>query len=253
MRQRFSLGPVDVVMPRQARLVIPGVAMHVIQRGNNRGACFLARTDYLLYLLHTQELARKFGCLVHAYCLMPNHVHLLMTPSSEEGCMGMMRELGQRYVQYFNRRHARTGTLWEGRYRSCLVESAAYVLACYRYIELNPMRAALVERPDRYEWSSHRGNLRLQSDSLLSAHAQFAALGSAGAYLGLFDQALAPELLREIRDSTNAGYPLGSQAFKSTVVAPTGHKLVPGKPGRRTSELRDETQSGSEPDLLFGL
>lgn len=253
MRQRFAFAPVGVVMPRQMRLVIPGVALHVIQRGNNRGACFRARSDYLLYLLHLHELAKKFGCAVHAYCLMPNHVHLLLTPSSEDGCMGTMRELGQRYVQYFNRRHGRTGTLWEGRYRSCLVQSAEYVLACYRYIELNPVRAALAERPDAYEWSSHRGNLGMQSDSLLSPHPEFAALGSARAYLGLFDQALAPELLREIRESTNAGYPLGSEAFKSTVVAPTGHKLVPGKPGRRARESGDETESGSEPDLLFGL
>ena len=227
--------------------------MHVIQRGNNRGACFRTRSDYLLYLLHLHELAKKSDCALHAYCLMPNHIHLLLTPSSEVGCVAMMRDLGQRYVQYFNRRHGRTGTLWEGRYRSSLVESARYVLACYRYIELNPVRAALVERPDTYEWSSHRGNTARHSDSLLSPHVEFLALGSREAYLGLFDQALDASLLREIRESTNAGYPLGSDAFKSAVVAPTGHKLAPGKPGRRAREPGEEAQSGSEPDLLFGL
>jgi len=240
-------------MPRQLRLVVPGVAMHVIQRGNNRGACFRERSDYLLYLLHLHELTRKFACEVHAYCLMPNHVHLLITPSFDDSCMSLMRELGQRYVQYYNRRHGRTGTLWEGRYRSSLVESARYVLACYRYIELNPVRAVLAERPERYEWSSHRGNVGRHSDSLLSPHVEFLALGSGDAYLGLFDQALDAELLREIRESTNAGYPLGSDAFKTAVVAPTGHKLAPDKPGRRARESGDEVQSGSEPDLLFGL
>ncbi|HEX2197433.1 MAG TPA: transposase [Burkholderiales bacterium] len=228
--------------------------MHVIQRGNNRGACFRARSDYLVYLLHLHELAKKFVCSVHAYCLMPNHVHLLVTPSSEDGCMAMMRDLGQRYVPYFNRRHGRTGTLWEGRYRSSLVESARYVLACYRYIELNPVRAALVERPDAFEWSSHRGNTGQHSDSLLTPHAELTALGAGkDGYLALFEEALEPALLREIREATNAGYPLGSDAFKTAVVAPTGHKLAPGKSGRPAREASDEAQSGSEPDLLFRL
>ena len=240
-------------MPRQSRLALPGVALHVIQRGNNRGACFHVRSDYLLYLLHLHELAKKFACAIHAYCLMPNHVHLLLTPSSGDGCMSLMRELGQRYVQYFNRRHGRTGTLWEGRYRASLVESARYVVGCYRYIELNPVRGGLAERPEQYEWSSHRGNTGLHSDSLLSPHAEFLAIGSRENYLGLFEQAFDVALLREIRESTNAGYPLGSSGFKAEVVKPTGHKLAPGKPGRRPRDPGNETKSGSEPDLLFGL
>jgi putative transposase len=240
-------------MPRQTRLVIPGVAMHVIQRGNDRAACFRERSDYLLYLLHLHELTRKFACEVHAYCLMTNHVHLLLTPSSDDGCISLMRELGQRYVQHFNRRHGRTGTLWEGRYRSCLVESARYVLACYRYIELNPVRAALAPQPGLYAWSSYPGNTGLHSDSLLSPHVEFQALGSTNAYLRLFDEAMDASLLREIRESTNAGYPLGSEAFKTQVVAPTGHRLAAGKPGPAPRKPDDRTKSGSEPDLLFGL
>ena len=240
-------------MPRQSRLVLPGVALHVIQRGNDRAVCFRGRSDYQVYLLHLHELMKKFACALHAYCLMPNHVHLLLTPSSDDGCKGLMRELGQRYVQYFNRRHGRTGTLWEGRFRSSLVESARYVLACYRYIELNPVRAALAERPQDYEWSSHRGNAGRQSDSLLSPHAEYLALGFEGAYLALFDQALEPTLLSEIRAATRAGYPLGSAAFKSEVVAPMGHKLAPGKPGRRPRDATEDAQSGSDPGLLFGL
>lgn len=246
-------------MPRQSRLVLPGVAMHVIQRGNNRGACFLARSDYLLYLLHLHELSKKFECAIHAYCLMPNHVHLLLTPSRDDGCMALMRELGQRYVQYFNRRHGRTGTLWDGRFRSSVVESARYVLACHRYIELNPVRPTLADRPEAYEWSSHRGNVGQQSDSLVSPHAEFLALGTTGqarsaAYLALFQEALEASVLREIREATNAGYPLGSDAFKSGVVAPMGRKLAPAKPGRRPREPgAGNTPSGSDPDLLIGL
>lgn len=146
-------------MPRQPRLILPEVAVHIIQRGNNRGACFHADSDYLVYLLHLRELSSKFDCSVHAYCLMPNHVHLLLTPGSPDSCTGLMRDLGQRYVQYFNRRHRRSGTLWEGRFRSCVAESARYVLACYRYIELNPVRAGLVSDPRAYPWSSFRANV----------------------------------------------------------------------------------------------
>ncbi|MGH8741924.1 MAG: transposase [Burkholderiales bacterium] len=231
--------------------------MHVIQRGNNRAPCFRVRSDYLLYLLHLHEVAKKCECALHAYCLMPNHVHLLLTPSSGESCRVLMRELGQRYVQYFNRRHGRTGTLWEGRFRSSVTESARYVLACYRYIELNPVRAALADHPETYEWSSYRANATGKA-ILLSPHPEFVALGSdaqarAAAYLALFQQALDPTLLGEIREATNAGYPLGSDAFKSDVVAPMGRKLTAGKPGRRPREPGDEAQSGSDPDLLFGL
>ena len=128
-------------MPRQARLILPHVAAHIIQRGNNRAACFRVDSDYQVYLLQLRELARQLGCAVHAYCLMTNHVHLLLTPDHETACSLLMRDLGRSYVRYFNDRHERTGTLWEGRFRSCLVESAEYVLACYRYIELNPVRS----------------------------------------------------------------------------------------------------------------
>ena len=130
-------------MPRLARFILPGVAVHIVQRGNNRAACFRRDGDYTLYLLHLRELAAALDCAVHAYCLMTNHVHMLITPPSAQACMALMRNLGQRYVQHFNRVYERTGTLWEGRYRSCVVQSAQYVLACYRYIEHNPVRARM--------------------------------------------------------------------------------------------------------------
>jgi putative transposase len=155
-------------MPRQSRLIVPQVAVHIIQRGNNRNACFRGESDYLVYLLHLRDLSATLDCSVHAYCLMTNHVHLLVTPASREACISLMRNLGQRYVQYFNRRHLRTGTPWEGRFRSCVAESARYVLACYRYIELNPVRAGIVSRPTDYAWSSHAVNIGMRSDTLTS-------------------------------------------------------------------------------------
>ncbi len=224
-------------MPRQPRLILPGVAVHIIQRGNNRAACFRDESDYRLYLLHLRELAARLDCEVHAYCLMTNHVHLLMTPTSAEGCIALMRDLGQRYVQYFNRHHRRSGTLWEGRFRSCVAESARYVLACYRYIELNPVRAEMVDHPARYPWSSYGANTGMRDDVLISPHAEFLALGSDemkrySAYRQMFGQALDPSVVGAIREATNGGYPLGSESFTRSIAAPSGRRLERGRPGR---------------------
>ena len=235
-------------MARQLRLVLPGVALHVIQRGNNRQPCFRRDGDYLLYLLHLRELAVKHCCAVHAYCLMPNHVHLLMTPSAEDALAALMRNLGQRYVQYFNRAYGRSGTLWEGRYRSCIAESARYVLACYRYTELNPVRAGLAVAPENYLWSSYRANAEGGEDRLLTAHLEYLGLGQdcisrRRAYRGLFDVILEPSLLARIREATNGGYPLGSETFKSGLVLARGRKLAPGRPGRPAKKAESENES----------
>ena len=235
-------------MPRQTRLVLPGVALHIIQRGNNRQACFRSESDYLLYLLHLRELATRHGCSVHAYCLMPNHVHLLMTPSTEDALSTLMRNLGQRYVQYFNRSHGRSGTLWEGRYRSCIAESARYVLACYRYIELNPVRAGLADNPCRYSWSSYCTNVEGKKNQLITAHPEYLALGQdcdsrQRAYRRLFDDVLDPTLVTRIREATNGGYPLGSEKFNSEVVLARGWKLAPSQPGPSARKKSDIDQT----------
>lgn len=224
-------------MPRPARLIVPGVAVHLIQRGNNRVACFRHDNDYLMYLAHLRQLAEKYECAVHAYCLMTNHVHLLITPNSPGACTGLMRDLVQRYVQYFNRRQERTGTLWEGRFRSCLTESALYVLGCYRYIELNPVRAGMVDHPTGYLWSSYAVNSGMRSDPLITPHPELLALGDTAetrhsAYRALFEQRLEPGLQKAIRDATNGGYPLASEAFKATVLLPSNCRIGPGEPGR---------------------
>lgn len=219
-------------------MILPGVAVHVIQRGNNGSVCFRTESDYLVYLAHLRQLAEKYECAVHAYCLMTNHVHLLLTPTVPGACTGLMRDLGQRYVQYFNARHARTGTLWEGRFRSCLVESARYVLGCYRYVELNPVRARMVHHPAAYLWSSHAVNSGRRSDPLIAPHPEFLALSEesesrSAAYRTLCEEPLDAPLQQAIRDATNTGYALASDAFKATVLVPRGWKLGPDKPGPR--------------------
>lgn len=220
-------------------MILPGVAVHVVQRGVNRASCFRAEADYLVYLSQLRRLSERHGCAVHAYCLMTNHVHLLLTPAAAHSCTALMRDLGQRYVPYFNQRHGRTGTLWEGRFRSCIVESARYVLACYRYMELNPVRAGMVEHPAGYIWSSYAVNGGARSDPLLSPHPEFSALAAYtekrhAAYRALFADEIDQPLLAAIRDSTNEGYPLASEAFKSSVIAPLGWQSSPGKPGPRS-------------------
>ncbi len=146
-------------MPRMARLGLPGMPMHVVQRGHNRQECFRADADCQFYLAQLEDLAAEFGCAVHAYVLMTNHAHILMTPETSDGLSAMMKRLAQRHAQRFNRRYDRTGTLWEGRYRSSIVESDTYLLACYRYIEMNPVRAGIVTAPQIYPYSSAQQHL----------------------------------------------------------------------------------------------
>ncbi len=193
-------------MARPARLLLPETPLHLIQRGNNRGACFVHRKDGLKYLELLDELRRECGVDIHAYVLMTNHVHLLATPRDDpEGISQMMKELGQRYVQYFNRRHERTGGLFEGRYRSCLVAEEPYLFACYRYIELNPVRAGMVKRPADYRWSSYHANALGARDPRVQPHGVYATLGDTPArrqqrYRELFRGELSDALLDEPAD-----------------------------------------------------
>lgn len=219
-------------MPRLRRLILPGVAAHIIQRGNNRTACFRETSDYVVYLMHLRELAAKLGCAVHAYCLMTNHVHLLVTPPSIAACVALMRNLGPRYVQYFNRHHTRTGTLWEGRYHSSLVESPRYVLATYQYIERNPVRAGMVDCPQAYRWSSHAGNIATKPDPLIAPHADLAALGGSAEYARLFESDLDPGMVNCIRQAIAGGYPLCSESFKQTVEAAAPRRVERSRGGR---------------------
>jgi len=160
-------------MARKPRFNLVGQPQHVIQRGNNREACFYAAQDYRFYLCCVGEAARKFACDVHAYVLMTNHVHLLVTPRAEQAIGNLMQSVGRRYVRYINHVYRRTGTLWEGRYKASLIDSERYLLACYRYIELNPVRAAMVASPAQYRWSSYRCNAVGKTDTLITPHVQY--------------------------------------------------------------------------------
>jgi putative transposase len=163
-------------MARTARHVLPGVALHIVQRGLSGNACFFERRDYAKYLQLLLECASRFACSVHAYCLMANHVHLLVTPHESEACGRFMKQLSQCYVQTINDRVQRSGTLWEGRYYSCLLTSARYVLACYRYIELNPVRAGMVRAPEDYPWSSYQIHGSGEPSSIVSPHIAYESL-----------------------------------------------------------------------------
>lgn len=164
-------------MARLPRLSLPGIPQHVIQRGNNRSACFFAEDDYRYYLDCLKDAVERYGVAVHAYVFMTNHVHLLLTPTDETGITRTIQTLGRRYVRYINQTYRRTGTLWEGRYQASLIDSDRYLLTCYRYIELNPVRAAMVETSEAYPWSSHRTNALGQPDPLLTPHPEYRRLG----------------------------------------------------------------------------
>jgi putative transposase len=165
-------------MARVARPVLVDYPMHVVQRGINRNACFFSDSDYLVYLAYLATFAERFNCSVHAYCLMTNHVHLLITPHTPTACALLMKNLGQQYVQKVNHRLQRTGTLWEGRFHSSLATSDTYVLACYRYIELNPVEAGMVRYPGHYRWSSYGANAEGKSDGMVRSHPAYQCLGS---------------------------------------------------------------------------
>ncbi|MFH2135588.1 MAG: transposase [Pseudomonadota bacterium] len=209
-------------MPRRARISIPGIPWHIIQRGNNRSACFYADEDYQFYLHYLEEFANKFGCDIHAYALMTNHVHLLLTPARSDSAAQLMKHLGQRYVQYINRTYRRSGTLWEGRFRSCLTQTEEYMLACYRYIELNPVRAGMVVRPQDYRRTSYHSNALGKVDPLIKPHDEYMRLGHEAAirqeaYRALFKAHLDEEMVGQIRSATNGNYALGSERFQKEI------------------------------------
>ena len=228
-------------MPRRPRITLPGVPLHLIQRGNNRHACFFHEQDYLFYLECLTEYAQISMCKVHAYVLMTNHVHLLLTPLCTKSAGDLMKRLGQRYVQYINRTYQRSGTLWEGRFRSCMTGEEDYLLSCYRYIELNPVRAGIVEHPQDYRWSSYRANALGEASELIQPHETFLSLGSdqkirTATYRELFNNRLDTQLVDQIRTSTNGNYALGSPLFQEEIAGMLGRRVTPGKSGRPGKE-----------------
>lgn len=233
-------------MARLPRLDLPGVPKHIVQRGNNRLPCFLDDGDRLRYLQLLREALHATGCQLHAYVLMDNHVHLLVTPPAHGSIGRMMQRLGRSYVALFNGRHGRTGTLWEGRYKACLVDSEDYVLRCYRYIDLNPVRARITDDPAAYRWSSCAANLGQRDGSGLQPHACWLALGHnpsarASAYRALLDEALTDEVIDEIRAYLQQQRALGHRAFKAMVEAKT-RRFASVRPAHRPSTSTEATE-----------
>lgn len=228
-------------MARLPRLSIPGYPHHVIQRGNNRQIIFLTDADRLRMRELLEDHSRQFEVAVHAYVLMDNHFHLLLTPQTAEGLPRMMQAIGRRYVRYFNDSHARSGTLWEGRYRSTLIEAEAYLLACMAYIDLNPVRAGLVAQARDYPWSSHAHYAGLQADRMITPHPIYWRLGNTpfareAAYARLVQEGLTAQQQQALTDSALRGWALGCPDFLAELQKKTERRLSKASPGRPVSK-----------------
>lgn len=229
-------------MARLPRYFVPCQPLHVIQRGNNREPIFAGEEDYRFYLGCLQEAAAREGLAIHAYVLMTNHVHVLVTPEHADSLSRTLQSIGRRYVQYFNYTYKRTGTLWEGRYKATLIDSEAYLLTCMRYIELNPVRAhGMVEHPTDYPWSSYRANAQGETQKILEPHMLYRRLGQTdrerqAAYRQLFRAHLSKGDIEAIREATNKAWVLGNDRFKAKIERLTGRRTAPLPRGRPRQE-----------------
>lgn len=237
-------------MARLPRLSLADVPQHVIQRGNNRQATFFADEDYTAYLDKLSDYGETYGVAIHAFVLMTNHVHLLMTPSTPTGVSQLMQSLGRTYVRYINHSYRRSGTLWEGRYKSTLVDEERYLLTLSRYIELNPVRARMVRHPRDYLWSSYHHNAGDKDIGLIAPHGCYEALGEGvearrKAYRALFRQQIPAATLDEIRMNTNKGWVLGNDRFRAEIERMSGRRAGPlHRGGDRKSKAYRQAAKG---------
>lgn len=244
-------------MPRPGRIEVPGVPLHIVQRGNNRSACFFNDLDRRLYLKCVAEASVARGCEIHAYVLMNNHVHLLATPRRPGAASAMLQDIGRRYVRNINSLHERTGTLWEGRFKSSLIDSEQYLFTCHRYIELNPVRAGIVGNPADYPWSSHTYYAFGSPNRLVTPHRLFSDLGTSApsrmaAFRAMFRDALREEDLARLRTAVNKGWAVGSDQFMDGVERQLGRSIRPqrrGRPGKDQVDAGDST--GDQHEMLF--
>lgn len=224
-------------MSRKPRFTLPGVPQHVIQRGHNRAPCFFAEADYRRYRQDLHAAALENQASVHAYVLMTNHVHLLVTPGHANSITHMMQDLGRKFVRYINRSYRRSGSLWEGRFKAGLVDSEVYLFTCMRYIELNPVRAGMVQHPGEYHWSSYAANAHGETDALIQPHPLYQQLGSTldecqAAYRALFGNQLAASDLHAVRDALNRELVLGRDEYKDSIATMLKRQTRPGRNGR---------------------
>lgn len=230
--------------------------MHLVQRGINREPCFFAEEDYHCYLHWLQKSAADWDCAIHAYVLMTNHVHLLITAERPDGPAKLMQSLGRRYVQYVNRAYKRSGSLWEGRYKSSAVQAETYLFTCMRYIELNPVRAGMVTDPAHYRWSSYRHNGLGQADDRLTSHPLYQSLGREaeerlGSYRALFRSELDDDAISDIRLALAQSQPLGDDCFTERICAKVGVRRTQTRRGRPPGKAN--SMNGTEEQAEFGF
>jgi putative transposase len=247
-------------MPRLQRITAAGLPQHVVQRGNNRGNCFFAEADYVTYLRWLDRAARACSVVLHAYVLMPDHVHLLATPTVEGGVSRMMQYLGRQYVQYINKTYGRSGTLWERRYYASVVETEAYLLNLYRYIELHPVRAGLVQAPEHYQWSSAKAHLGVMESLLVLDHELYMRLGDSGeararTYGALLREPIDEVTRAQIRAAWRQGDVLGSDHFKDQIESQLGRRVRPARRGRKPKGPGERASSAAPAarPLVFAL
>jgi putative transposase len=243
-------------MPRRPRIHVDNVPLHIVQRGHRREPCFFGEEDYFSYLHWLGEALVTHDCQLHAYALMTNHVHLLVTPKKAESIPKLIMSLGRRYVQYINRTYKLTGTLWDSRYKSSLVDADNYLLACMRYIELNPVQAAMVDDPAHYRWTSYRANGLGQDEARITPHALYTELaatpkGRQSAYRALFRSALDGEALADIRLALNQNQPLGGSRFLNKIERVTGERREAKPRGRPRVRMLAEDDSPQEQGELL--
>ncbi len=234
-------------MARLPRIVIPDEPIHIMHRGNNRQAIFQREEDYFRFLSDLKASLKQYDCNLHAYVLMPNHFHLLLTPHSVKALSGLMQSIGRRYVGYVNEEYGRSGTLWEGRFKSSLIDSEHYLLTCYRYIEENPVRAGIVESLEDYHWSSYSHNAFGIVDELVTPHAQYNALAQIKearllAYKQLFKGRLHENVIKRFYDSAEKGNVVGDEQFCDRIERLIGRTPIKGHHGgdRKSESFRNQ-------------
>ena len=224
-------------MPRKPRFFIPGVAVHVVQRGHSRNPVFFDTSDYQAYLSYLYDALDRYSCRLHAYVLMTNHVHLLLTPDNRNGISRVMQSVNRLYVPYINHVYGGSGSIWEGRYKASLINHDEYLLTCMRYIELNPVRAGMVTMPEEYPWSSYGVNAWGDRNDNLIFHDLYEALGEDAearlmAYRQLFNVHIDNRTIGEIRKACMTGTPLGNDRFREMVEMQLGCKVGQSRRGR---------------------
>ncbi|MBI1214334.1 MAG: transposase [Alphaproteobacteria bacterium] len=232
-------------MARRPRFIVEKQPHHIVQRGHSRAAVFFCEDDYSYYLECLQGAAERYGCALHGWCLMTNHIHLLATPETKTGLSSMMQMIGRLYVRHVNKRERRSGALWEDRFKVSLVGAEDYLLACMRYIEMNPVRARMVKKPEDYKWSSHAANALgvLDAGAVVTPHPLYRALGDTWearqeAYRALFGRVSGTEELERIRVAIQGNWVLGSDEFREKMERKTKLAAQPAdKGGDRRSRL----------------